>query len=468
MINPSDSTSVVKEQIEDAVSLAGYSAPTSWADATDKINGTADQFERDQIADGMNGGLARDRINALFGGPVWAPEGARLTIDFAANKAWTRNNPVTDSVDAVDLTRAGSVLMLGPDGYEEFAAGELARIDGIGAQVAPARVNKCTNYNANPVDLTGVSLTSSPAEATLTLVDDTAALVASGFGGLISSGLQNGKVYKLDNSLGAGTAQAQISGVVGDLNPHTITAYARGSGGRARTRLSTVTDGSAYTVLTDTYQRLRVTLTPTATTETARIQAEPGVTVYFILNQLEEGSYASPPIITSGAAVSRPGDILSDSVPDGGRAFVFEFDLLEPVVGVTGRRLLQWSNGTNAEYWSAAMAPSGAINLAYATGNVYIGGTTGGPITVLGRNVLYGVCDDGFMKVGRVSGTESQTATGLGKPSLTSTLTVGCRPDSTNNNSFIHAHRFTERPLTDFATPADAFAWAKSIAQGWA
>lgn len=460
MINPSDSTSVVKEQIEDAVSLAGYSAPTSWADATDKINGTADQFERAQIADGMNGGLARDRINALFGGPVWTPEGARLTIDFAANKAWTRNNAVSDSVDAVDLTRAGSVLMLGPDGYQSFPANTLARIDGIGGQVAPARVNKCTNWNANPVDLTRVT-TSGDAAAVLSIVDDTAALVVAGLANICNSG----KVYKLDNSAGATAAFAYVEGLTGNTNAHTVSLFVRGQGSSGFGLGGPGGDAAQAALTTNYVRRVHTSAAPLVSGRTY-VSVLAGSIVYFILNQLEEGSYASPPIITSGAAVSRPGDILSASVPDGGRAFVFEFDLLEPVAIENSRYLVAWSaGGGDQNYLFKSNTGSLTLGTTLSSGG-YQGGAVGAGSVSLGRNIVYGVASHGYQRIGKIGGTDGSAVTALPNAPR-SQVSFGNNGANTSNNSFIHPKLFTERPVTDFATPEEAFAWAKSIAQGW-
>jgi hypothetical protein len=430
MINPSDSTSVVKEQIEDAVSLAGYSAPTSWTDATDKINGTADQFERDQIADGMNGGVARGRINALFDGPVWAPEGASLTIDFAANKAWTRNNAVTDSVDAVDLTRAGSVLMLGPDGYEEFAAGELARIDGIGAQVAPARANKCENWNANPVDLTGVSK-SGDAASVLSVVDDSAALVAAGLSNICTSGM----VYKLDNSAGTTNAIAQFSGGTGNTNSHVVSAFMRGSG-IAKPQLSAV--GASNATMTNDYMRIDRAITPTAGTNLMTILASPGAVVYFILNQLEEGSFATPPIITTGAAASRAGDLLTADLTgklEYGVAGFIKVDIKHPSVASTFPRIFEFNNGAGSSVTrlSISRSASGTIRLAQIDG-----GTTRASLDLgawtLGERTIAFAFSNGFAAGGIVGGNVFTAA-----PTVyvaPTSLGVGGVGFTTNDNAF--------------------------------
>lgn len=339
MINAGDSTAVVKVQISDALALAGVAAPTSWSDAHNKLNSVAVQFERDGLTDEMIGSVARARINALFGGPSFAPDGSDLYLDFMTNQAWGRGAPVAGVGAYTSLVRSTSALMLGPDEWQSFASGELARIDGIGAQVAPARTNKCTNWNANPVDLSGV-VKSGDAAAVLSVVDDVASLAAAGLAAICFSG----KVFKLDNSAGTTAAFATVVGGTGNTNIHSVSGWIRGGtgalgiGGIAR---PTFAASGAYRKLVVENQ------TPGSSSGTWGISADAGQVVYFILNQLEEGSFASPPIITTGAAATRAGDLLTADLTGKlayGVAGFIKVDVKN--IGISGEQILAFNDGT--------------------------------------------------------------------------------------------------------------------------
>ena len=183
--------------------------------------------------------------------------------------------------------------------YVPKAANELALTD-LGLLTQPTRTNKNTSRNANPTDLTGVTK-AGDAAAVLSVVDDTAALTAAGLSGICTSG----KVYKLDNSAGTTNAQAGLSPATGNTNVHAISAFMRGSG-TANLRLFANPIPPTFTLPSD-YERYTNIVTPTVSQAVA-VEALPGSIVYFILNQLEEGSFATEPIITTGSAVTRTGN----------------------------------------------------------------------------------------------------------------------------------------------------------------
>lgn len=68
MINQGNSIATVKTEIADALALVGVEDPTSWSDATAKLNARAFEYGLEGIADGMAGGTARARINAVIAG----------------------------------------------------------------------------------------------------------------------------------------------------------------------------------------------------------------------------------------------------------------------------------------------------------------------------------------------------------------------------------------------------------------
>ena len=166
----------------------------------------------------------------------------------------------------------------------------------------PQRTNKCTNYNANPNGSLTNLTKSGDAAATLTEVDDTAALTAAGLLSVCSSG----KVFKLDNSAGVSSATVTAGGTTGNTNTHSVSVYARvgaGTGGYGFT--STPRMGSFAGAA---FARYSGAGTPASSGQSLWVVADAGAVVYFILNQLEEGANATTPIVTAGSSVTRVRD----------------------------------------------------------------------------------------------------------------------------------------------------------------
>jgi hypothetical protein len=157
------------------------------------------------------------------------------------------------------------------------------------------RTNKCTNRNANPVALTSTAV-SDPA-LQLSLVDDSAALARSPLALAATAGV----VYKATNTH-ASQQFVQIGGTTGNLAQHTGSVWVRGGTGKVRNGYAS---GTPFAASTD-YVRRTNTFTPGATTDQLWIAVDPGQTIYFILNQLEEGSAATAVIVNDqgGAAKS--------------------------------------------------------------------------------------------------------------------------------------------------------------------
>jgi hypothetical protein len=169
----------------------------------------------------------------------------------------------------------------------------------------PAGTNKCTNYNVNPTALTNVSK-GGDAASTLTVVSDAAALATAGLANISP----NGNVYKLDNSLGSTWAAMVVAGASGNTNTHSYTAWVRGSGtgkigdsySQAYTLAFTATSGYVKKVYTGAAVNVATSFT---------VYADPGAIIYVIGNQMEETSYSSSMIVTSGAAATRSADVLT-------------------------------------------------------------------------------------------------------------------------------------------------------------
>jgi hypothetical protein len=375
--------------------------------------------------------------------PLFYPDRARMALDWKSNRYLGGPS---------QITRAGSALMLGPDGYQSFAAGELARIDGIGAQVAPARVNLLPWSN----DLTQIAGWAGTA------------VTRTANAGIGPDGTQTA------SRLEATSSDSNIAGVfpVTVGTTYALSVWLRSLSGP--TIVNIYYNGGGLLIpkacaLTAEWQRFELQGTPTTTATTSRLQIggtstlSTGKIIEVWGAQAEAGSYASPPIITSGAAVSRPGDILSASVPDGGRAFVFEWEHF----GGSGY-LLNWrGDAASTGRYTLEVSSSSSLQL-LATYGGSVQGSMSIPTGGVPSGIVYGVLSPGIIRAAMVGRSEPDGLSINASPVNLNLIGFGGAGDFTSSNTFIHAHRFTERPVTDFATPADAFAWAKSIAQGWA
>jgi len=215
--------------------------------------------------------------------------------------------------------------------------------DGSGAPLLQSITNKCTNYNANPTDLTNMAK-GGDAAAVLSVVDDTATLLASGLQNIVTSG----KVYKLDNSLGTIAAYAYSSGGTGNTNTHVSSAFAY-KVGSPLVSISGTGSWSGVVVVTSTtnYQRYGVAGTPGSTSDRLQITANAGGVVYFILNSLVENSFDIPsPVVTAGASASVGADIRQLIGPALAAALAAKGAYVETngVAGGTGPSMLRWSN----------------------------------------------------------------------------------------------------------------------------
>lgn len=205
----------------------------------------------------------------------------------SSNLSLTRSSP------GITSNAAGALF--------SFASGEF-RIKDLGIKVDPTRVNKCTNFNANPTDLTNVTK-GGDAAATLTVVDDTAALLAAGLQNIATSG----KVYKLDNSAGVASAYVTFNGQVGNTNTHISSIYGRRTSGSGTDLFGLNSQQGTWT-LTSAYTRSSISNLPGASTRQFQLIINASDVVYFTLNQLEEGSFATPVIEVAGASATRQAD----------------------------------------------------------------------------------------------------------------------------------------------------------------
>ena len=213
----------------------------------------------------------------------------------------------------------------------------------------PARTNKCTCRKFNPVDTTNITK-SGDAAAVLSVVDDTAALTAAGLIGICTSG----KVYKLDNSGGSSYAYTTLAGAVANINVHTQSVYCR-KASTPSPRMSDTAFMSAVTITTTNYSGYTRTWTPDGAGRSVMFEAAPGAIVYFILPQLEEGAFATPPIFDllndSLTSITRAATNLSLSATNIIAANDFG-QLLEWIPGATGQTGVLWSTRVDASNYT--------------------------------------------------------------------------------------------------------------------
>lgn len=153
----------------------------------------------------------------------------------------------------------------------------------------PVRTNKVTCRKSNPVDFNGVAKTGGDANTVWSVSSDTTALTSAGLIAICNSG----KVYEVDNTLGAVAAEVQIANNSSSVSAHSSFIFLRGGPGSYRD-VSVAWSPFAYT---DQYTLLKFeNKTPGYAGIKERINIPAGSSVRFILPQLEEGSFATSPI----------------------------------------------------------------------------------------------------------------------------------------------------------------------------
>lgn len=273
--------------------------------------------------------------------------GYELALDFK-NGIYRSGNIITRDpslLPGYSFAQAGSNYEIDANGQlVPFAANQPRILPGIGYRAYGALTNKCTNYNANPTDLTGVAK-SGDAAATLTVVDDSAALAAAGLAGICTSG----KVYKLDNSAGSITSTASFSGQTANTNAHSATIFVRGGTGVVFNNFGDSPGASAFGA-SATYVRRSYSMTPGGTNRQMTIRADIGQVVYFILNQLTETTIAAsslPIIPTTGSAATVAAADMREALALPTVPFLIHGSVVVSAAN-NNRRVFQWDDGTGS------------------------------------------------------------------------------------------------------------------------
>lgn len=352
---------------------------------------------------------------------------------------------------AITFTRASAAWASDSSGVLRQYASDVPRIvpSPVGLMSVfrePQRTNKCTNHNANPNGSLTAMSKGGDAAATLTEVDDTAALAAAGLSVVCSSG----KAFKLDNSAGGTNAYVSFSGASGNTNDHTVSAYVRGSGNcLLRTGYTTTADGGPHALTANFVRRFgrqSAGLTNGAknSADVMWLVAYPGAVVYFILNQLEEGAFETTPIVTAGSSVTR----VRDSV------FLPNFSIVagEPTTQVVDfvmqYPVLSSNRLTGTSSIGLEIVPGSRVARVYngtsllATANAYTAGTRG-KVAYAGDSTGRSICLNG----GAVA-SDANTHRDAGPTSYT-LMQFSTTDDSASPVGYIHGFRIFPSRLTN-------------------
>ena len=352
-------------------------------------------------------------------------------VDFVSQVYQYVGAPYVTPTDLPGTTfsRASEALNADAAGqWYAFASGTL-RVTSAGCFFGESTTNKCTNYNAKPTDLTGVSRFGDAA-STLTRVDATTELRAAGYGPLIDAGKMNGFVYKLDNSAGATSAGANIGGAVGNTNTHTVSAVGWTTSGSGA-YISFDGASGAQTFPPTTPTRTSRGGTPASSSTNAYIIAPAGCVVLFILNQLEEKANMTSPVIVSGASATRNADVLASANDNNPTAYTVVAEFTIPLTGPPFGRVWGYDDGTTSNRVMLLFdRAAGKLTAQVDTGGVTQAGLDLGSVTP-GQTykVAFAVAANDFAAI-RTGGTLATDTSGT-VPS-TNQFGCGCSPASGN------------------------------------
>lgn len=294
----------------------------------------------------------------------WHPR-SFASFDFERGRYFLRGVP-REQGGLLSVTRSSPIILRDKAGiYQVLGVNELPRTD-AGLYGNGQSQNKCVNDNANPSSTSGLNLTSGLA---VTTPVESALVAAAGLQNVCTSG----RIYRA--SADGTTNTVTVSGTVGNTNPHTLSGWLYVVSGAVQVvlvgqaALGTLAPNGGLT-------HFSFTGSPTATSRNLGFRTTAAAEYYFILNQLEESTFAGPPIVTSGAAATllasnvagaagtRPSDGLPEPLHgweaaglDNGFTILIELDL--NVRNASTRRPVSFSGGGGAFRIETAMAGTG-------------------------------------------------------------------------------------------------------------
>ena len=193
-----------------------------------------------------------------------------------------------------------------PFGKLKLAAANIPRFDHtsegnlIGLLIEGQRTNKLPLANASPLSTTGFLL--ELGSAVLSVVNDSFFLNRAGLGEI-----GNGNVLRIDNTAGTISSLISITTQFGNTNAHSFSLWSRSTSQSELTRSGSA--ASSRFIEGNSYRRYRLeNITGHSAGDRIQMKIPPGGDLYIILYQLEEGSFSSSEIITSGAAATRSFD----------------------------------------------------------------------------------------------------------------------------------------------------------------
>lgn len=250
----------------------------------------------------------------------WWPDGASWAIEtVAGGRSWNAS---------LTCSRAGTKFAQNLAGAWQSFGPHVPAITDRGLLVEDASTNLCSTHNAAP-SLTGWTRTGDPA-ATLTIVDDTAALASAGLGVLCPGG----QVYRLDNSTGSAAASVASAGGTASVLLHHVSVFGRSTGNyRAGVQNNSPTLGASTA-----YERRFYAGAPNFSGAQFFLLAQPGTIVHFVLHQLETTSVSSP-IVTAGSSATRAQDLIQLEFPAGNWRVSILTDNSESQAAINGTNL---------------------------------------------------------------------------------------------------------------------------------
>lgn len=273
------------------------------------------------VVDGVARGNVIARGVALGVPAANAADFLSQSIELRFSAAQYRYGLVTTTIPT-DLrgfafSRAGTRLARDADGtYRRFRTGN-PRITDQGFKHAGASVSH-TNMssiadNATPLGLPTVGRgMTGDAAATLTLVDQSAALINGGFGDLIAKGEMNGNALFINNTAGAATATMRLSGTVGVTGSVTVRAVLWGTG-QVALRTNSVSNSTFFLTATPTLYSF--TLTTANAGDQFQLNVNAGSVCYTILEGIYPGTGPDFPIPIHGASATVGAEVASLALP---------------------------------------------------------------------------------------------------------------------------------------------------------
>jgi hypothetical protein len=216
-----------------------------------------------------------------------------LTSSLSSHITYARNDTVATYRDA--------------DGKLQRVAGaDIPRFDHdeagnpLGLLIETTTQNKITLHNTTPyVTITGVSTTGT---ATIDVITDSIALSAAGMEELVTE-----YVFRVIG--GASGGDVILPGTTGNTSVHSFSAYARIVSGVSATLTHTGSSAGTQTITGSTWARYRLeNQTISGSSVQMKFAVPAGVTMLFILTQMEQNRFCTSPIVTSGGATTRQRD----------------------------------------------------------------------------------------------------------------------------------------------------------------